>query len=67
MYEKTTHPRIWQYKDKKFFEDGLQQIFPSSTLEGNDQVKSLTEAYHKYKSKYVKNLFFNPENENLCK
>ena len=57
----------WKYVDREFFNDALQKIFPSSTFEKEDKVKSLTEAYHKYKSKYVKHLFFNPNNENLCK
>ena len=70
MYDKTGYPRYssidWQYEDKELFADGLQQIFPSSTFEGDEQVKALTEAYYKYKNKYVKHLFFNPDNENLC-
>ena len=55
----------WRSTEKEFFNDALQQIFPSSTFEKEDQVKKLTEAYYKYKSKYVKHLFFNPHNENL--
>ena len=67
MYDKTGYPRYWQYEDKKVFEDGLQKIFSSPTIERDEHVKALTEAYHKYKSKYVKHLFFNPDNKNLCK
>ena len=32
-----------------------------------DEVKLLTENYHKYKGEYVKHLSFNPEDENLSK
>ena len=32
------------------FNDALQQIFTSSLIEQQDEVKSLTEQYHKYKS-----------------
>ena len=32
-----------------------------------DEVKSLTESYHKYKREYVKHLSFDPANENLGK
>ena len=46
----------------------LQKIFPSSSAtEKVDNVKTLTDAYHKYKMEYVKHLSFNPEGENLSK
>ena len=45
----------------------LQQMLPPSTDEEGDDVKALTEEYRKYKMEYVKHLFFNPDNENLCK
>ena len=32
-----------------------------------DEVKLLTENYHKYKGEYAKHLSFNPEDENLSK
>ena len=57
----------WKSKDKELFNEALQEIFPSSTFERDVQVKSMTEGYHKYKSKYAKHLFFNPESENFCK
>ena len=56
----------WKSKDKELFNDALLEIFPSSTFERDEQVKALTEAYHKYKRNYVKHLFFNPDNKNLC-
>ena len=45
----------------------LQQMFPTSTKEDEDGVKSFTESYHKYKREYVKSLGFNPDEENLSK
>ena len=32
-----------------------------------DDMKSMTEEYHRYKGQYVKHLNFNPDNENLSK
>ena len=58
---------LWKQDHMEFFNEALQEIFQFSTFESEDRVKSLTEVYHKYKSKYVKHLFFNPDNENLCK
>ena len=43
----------------------LQQMFPASADEKGDDLKSLTESYHKYKKEYVKHIGFNPEEENL--
>ena len=57
----------WRLAEKESFYDAIQEIFPSAMLEREDQAKSLTEAYHKYKSNYVRHLFFDPDNENLCK
>ena len=57
---------LWKQDHMEFFNEALQEIFQFSTFESEDRVKSLTEVYHKYKSKYVKHLFFNPNNENLC-
>ena len=54
----------WLLSDSK---ERLQQMFPISTKEEEDVLKSLTESYHKYKREYVKNLGFNPEEENLSK
>ena len=45
----------------------VQQMFPTSAKEEEDEVKSFTESYHKYKREYVKHLNFNPEEENLSK
>ena len=45
----------------------LQEMFPTSAEEKVDVLKSLAESYHKYKREYVKNLCFNPDNENLSK
>ena len=43
----------------------LQQMFPASAEEKLNEVKLVTESYHKYKREFVKHLFFNPDNENL--
>ena len=40
-------------------------MFPAE--EEENEVKSLTESYHKYKREYVKHLRFDPEDENLSK
>ena len=42
----------------------LQQMFPASEEKLNE-VKLVTESYHKYKREFVKHLFFNPDHENL--
>ena len=55
---------IWKDESKK---EQLQQLFPASTDEDIDGVKSLTESYHNYKREYVKHLSFNPEEETLSK
>ena len=47
---------------------GLQQTFPSlSTNEKVNNLKTLTEQYHKYKMDYVRHISFTPEGENLSK
>ena len=43
----------------------LQQLFPTSAKTNEDQVKTLTEKYHKYKKEYVQHLSFNPEEESI--
>ena len=45
----------------------LQQMFPTSTEEKVDEMKPLTDSYHKYKREYLKHLSFNPKEENLSK
>ena len=45
----------------------LQQMFPASADGKADEVKSVSESYHKYKRKYVKHIRFNADNENLSK
>ena len=46
----------------------LQQMLPVATeQEEYDDMKSMTEEYHRYKGQYVKHLNFNPDNENLSK
>ena len=45
----------------------FQQMFPTFVDEETDQLKLLTEKYHKYKREYLKHLCFNPEGENLSK
>ena len=54
-------------KAKKRLHVALQRLFPISADERVDEVKSLTEKYHKYKWEYVKHLVFNPDEENLSK
>ena len=60
----------YDYKDpqgKERLYIALQQMFPSSADKKVDRVQSLTERYHKYKTEYVKQISFNPDNENLRK
>ena len=44
---------------KEFLYVALQQMFPTSSGEKVDEVKALTESYHKYKMEYLKHLSFN--------
>ena len=57
----------WQYKYQAGLDVALQQMFPTSSDEKEDEVQSLTEKYQKYKKEYVKHFSFNPEEENLSK
>ena len=52
---------------KEFLYVALQQMFPTSSGEKVDEVKALTESYHKYKMEYLKHLSFDPEDESLSK
>ena len=52
---------------KSGYQERLQQMFPTSSDEEIDEVKSFTESYHKYKRDYVRHLGFNPEEENLSR
>ena len=49
---------LWKIGSK----ERLQQIFAK---EEEDEMKSFTKSYHKYKREYVKHLGFNPKEENL--
>ena len=42
-------------------------MLPVSEDEKGDEVTSSIEEYHEYKRKYVKHLFFNPDEEELSK
>ena len=55
--------RLWESGSK----ERLQQMFPASTDQKVDGVKSLSEKYHQYKRNYVKNLSFYPKADNLSK
>ena len=57
----------WQGDYQGGLNVALQQMFPNSADEKEDEVQSLTEKYHKYKKGYVKHLGFNPEEENLSR
>lgn len=57
----------WQGDYQGGLNVALQQMFPTSADEKGDELKSLTEEYHKYKREYVKHLVFNPDEENLSK
>ena len=59
--------KYWEKGSKEHIHATLQQMFPTSADKGVDNVKSLTESYHKYKRGYVKHLGFNPDSENLSK
>ena len=56
-----------QIESKERLDAALQQMFPTSAEEEIDEVKSVTEIYHKYKREYAKHLSFNPVSENLSK
>ena len=56
-----------QRESKERLHDALQQMFPASAYEKVEELKLLTERYHKYKSDYVKHLCVNLDNENLSK
>ena len=58
---------VWgESKDRLYA--ALQRMLSNSVVDEEiDEVKSLTESYHKYKREYVKHLSFNPDNENLSK
>ena len=47
--------------------DDLHLALQQSTEEEGDNVRSMTEEYHRYKREYVKHLNFNPDAENLSK
>ena len=53
------------YRTKDRLHLALQQMIPGSTDKKGDDVKSQTEEYHKYKREYVKQLFFDPDEENF--
>ena len=68
LTQKLSHGVEWRGNEfKEDFDAFLQQIFPTSIEEKTDEVKTLTEIYHKYKKEYVKHIGFNPEEENLSK
>ena len=61
---------FWNYdqsESKERLYAALQQMFPMTSDETVDEVKSLTESYHKYKHEYAKHICFNPQEENLSK
>ena len=61
---------VWSYshwESREQLHVALQQMFPTSADEKGDDLKSLTESYHKYKKEYVKHLGFNPKEGNLSK
>ena len=54
--------------DKKEIHEALQQILPPAEVKREeDDLKSLTDAYHKYKREYVKHLSFNPVGDDHSK
>ena len=58
----------WERESKERLSVALQRMLSTSAVDENiDEMKSLTESYHKYKREYVKHLSFNPNNENLSK
>ena len=64
IYDGVKH---WEEGSQERLHAVLQQMLPTSADDEVDDVKSLTESYHKYKREYVKHLGFNPKNKNLCK
>ena len=46
----------------------LQDLFPTSSEDEKDgKILTFTRAYHSYKTKYVRHLSFDPDEENLSK
>ena len=45
----------------------LQDMFPMSAHEKDDEVKAVTARYLRYKTEYVKHLAFNSSEENFSK
>ena len=55
-------------KQKKIsLENALTQLFPTPTEKKKDNVRSLIEKYTTHKKRYMKNLQFDPQLENLSK
>ena len=71
MLTQVLNQEVPSYKSeqKERLSDALQRMLSTSSIDENDEndVKSLTESYHKYKGEYVKHLEFNPANESLSK
>ena len=59
--------QYWRSGSEQRVHAALQGMLPILADKTVDEVKSLTENYHKYKGEYVKHLCFNPEDENLSK
>ena len=59
----------WTFSDsnKERLHATFKQMFPTYEEKKVDEVKSLTESYHKYKREYVKHLSFSPDTDNLSK
>ena len=56
-----------QKESKERFLTALQQMFAASVDKKVDDLKSLTNKYHKYKRKYVKHLSFHPDKKKYSK
>ena len=55
------------YGGKDRLDLALEKILPVTEEDKEDDVKSLTKEYHKYKRKYVKHIFFSANKKNLRK
>ena len=55
------------YGGKDRLDLALEKILPVTEEDKEDDVKSLTKEYHKYKREYVKHIFFSTKKKNLSK
>ena len=58
---------MWKFRhdeSKELFSNNLAQMLPVLAAEEVEHIKKVTEDYQKYKSGYMKNIWFNLDEEN---